>query len=468
MFAKILIANRGEIALRIVRACREMGIRTVAVYSEADGDSLHVQFADEAVCIGAAPPGESYLNVPRIISAAEITDADAIHPGYGFLSEIPHFAEICTSCNITFIGPPADVIARSGDKSKAREIMKKHGVPIIPGSDGIVANPDEAVELAHQIGYPVILKAAAGGGGRGMRVAHTDISLRKSFGTAQSEAERAFGNPYLYLEKYIQRPRHVEFQILADHYGNMVHLGERECSFQRRHQKMLEEAPSTAVSPELREKMGESAIQAAKAFEYRNAGTIEFLLDENGNYYFIEINTRIQVEHPVTEAITSIDLVKEQIAIAAGERLQFKQQDIIVRGHAIECRINAEDPSRNFMPSCGKITALHLPGGPGIRIDTHIYTEYVIPQNYDSMLAKVIAWGRTREEATARMRRALHEMVIEGVSTTIPFQEIILNSRQFRSGKFNTATVEQLLETAYPDAGRQGGLPLVEMGGAVV
>ncbi len=449
MFSKILIANRGEIALRIIRACRELGIRTVAVYSEADRDSLHVRFADEDICIGPPSPRESYLNVPRIISAAEVTDADAIHPGYGFLAEIPHFAEICASCNIAFIGPPAESIAKSGDKSMARQTMKESGVPIIPGSEGIVESADNAVRLAREIGYPVILKAAAGGGGRGMRVAHTDLSLAQAFATAQSEAEKAFGNPHLYLEKYIERPRHIEFQILADHHGNVIHLGERECSLQRRHQKILEEAPSPIMDESLRRQMGEAAITAAKAVGYRNAGTVEFLVDPDRRFYFMEMNTRIQVEHPVTEQVTNVDLIKEQIAIASGKPLRFKQEDIKVNGHAIECRINAEDPTRNFMPSCGHITALHIPGGPGIRVDTHIYAEYVVPPFYDSMLAKLIAWGTNRDEAIERMRRALFEMVVEGISSTIGFQEIVLASQQYRSGEFDTSTVEQITASAY-------------------
>ncbi|MFH1740782.1 MAG: acetyl-CoA carboxylase biotin carboxylase subunit [bacterium] len=449
MFDKILIANRGEIALRIIRACRELGIRTVAVYSEADRDSLHVRFADEAVCIGPSPSRDSYLNIPRIISAAEITDADAIHPGYGFLAEIAHFSEICASCNIAFIGPPSEVIAKSGDKSEARRTMKDHGVPIIPGSEGVIQTPDEAVQLAREIGYPVILKAVAGGGGRGMRVAHTDISLVKGFAVAQSEAERAFSNPHLYLEKYLERPRHIEFQILADHHGHVIHLGERECSLQRRHQKILEEAPSAVVDENLRKEMGETAVSAAQAVGYRNAGTVEFLLDAENRFYFMEINTRIQVEHPVTEQITNIDLIKEQIAVAAGEPLSLQQSDITIHGHAIECRINAENPEKNFMPSCGRITALHIPGGPGIRVDTHIYAEYVVSPYYDSMLAKVIAWGHTRNEAVARMRRALHEMVIEGIHSTIPFHQVLLDSQQFRSAQIDTSTVDQILASVH-------------------
>ena len=449
MFNKILIANRGEIALRIIRACRELGIRTVALYSEADRDSLHVRFADEDICIGPPSPRESYLNVPRIISAAEVTDADAIHPGYGFLAEIPHFAEICASCNIAFIGPTAEAIARSGDKARARQAMKEHGVPIIPGSDGIVESADDAVRLARDIGYPVILKAAAGGGGRGMRVAHTDLSLSQAFATAQSEAEKAFGNPQLYLEKYVARPRHIEFQIVADHHGNVVHLGERECSLQRRHQKILEEAPSPMMDESLRADMGQAAVTAARAVGYRNAGTVEFLVDSDRQFYFMEMNTRIQVEHPVTEQVTDIDLIKEQIAIASGEPHAYKQEDVRINGHAIECRINAEDPTRNFMPSCGRITALHIPGGPGIRVDTHIYAEYVVPPYYDSMLAKLIAWGRDRNEAIERMRRALFEMVVEGISSTISFQEAVIHSQQFRTAQFDTSTVEQITASVY-------------------
>lgn len=455
MFDKILIANRGEIALRIIRACRELGIRTVAVYSEADRDSLHVRFADEDICIGPPDPSDSYLNVPRIISAAEITDADAIHPGYGFLAEMAHFAQICASCNIAFIGPSPETIANGGDKSEARRTMGKHNIPVIPGSDGVVKSPDEAVQLARKIGYPVILKAAAGGGGRGMRVAHTDLSLSQAFATAQAEAEGAFGNPHLYLEKYLDRPRHIEFQILADSHGNIIHLGERECSLQRRHQKILEEAPSPIMDERLRKQMGAAAVNAAKAVDYRNAGTVEFLVDANRQFYFMEMNARIQVEHPVTEQVTGIDLVKEQIAIAAAEPLRYRQRDIKIRGHAIECRINAEDPSREFLPSCGRISALHIPGGPGIRVDTHIYAEYQVPPYYDSMLAKLIAWGATREEAAVRMRRALHEMVVEGVANNISFHETLLESQEFRSGQVDTGTVEQLLATAYPDSSRR-------------
>ena len=455
MFDKILIANRGEIALRIIRACRELGIRTVAVYSEADRDSLHVRFADEDICIGPPDPSDSYLNVPRIISAAEITDADAIHPGYGFLAEMAHFAQICASCNIAFIGPSPETIANGGDKSEARRTMSKHNIPVIPGSDGVVKSPDEAVQLARKIGYPVILKAAAGGGGRGMRVAHTDLSLSQAFATAQAEAEGAFGNPHLYLEKYLDRPRHIEFQILADSHGNIIHLGERECSLQRRHQKILEEAPSPIMDERLRKQMGAAAVNAAKAVDYRNAGTVEFLVDANRQFYFMEMNARIQVEHPVTEQVTGIDLVKEQIAIAAAEPLRYRQRDIKIRGHAIECRINAEDPSREFLPSCGRISALHIPGGPGIRVDTHIYAEYQVPPYYDSMLAKLIAWGATREEAAVRMRRALHEMVVEGVANNISFHETLLESQEFRSGQVDTGTVEQLLATAYPDSSRR-------------
>ncbi len=434
MFRKILIANRGEIALRIIRTCKELGIRTVAVYSEADRYSLHVRFADEAVCIGPGPSKESYLNIPRIIAAAEITNAEAIHPGYGFLAENAMFAEICESSGIKFIGPTPDAIEAMGDKALAKETMRKAGVPVIPGSDGVVETLEEAREIANEIGFPVMLKAAAGGGGKGMRMVMSDDELENAWQTARAEAEAAFGNPALYIEKFIEKPRHVEIQILADEHGNIIHLGERDCSIQRRHQKLIEESPSPIVTPELREAMGQAAIKGAKSVKYRNAGTIEFLVDKEGNFYFMEMNTRIQVEHPVTEMVYGIDIVREQIRIAAGEKLGIKQRQIKPNGHAIECRINAEDPFKGFRPSPGKITALHFPGGYGVRVDSHIYQEYVIPPYYDSMIAKLIVHARTRDEAIARMLRALEEFVIEGVHTTIPFHIKLLNSPEFRSG----------------------------------
>ena len=445
MFSKILIANRGEIALRIIRACHELGVQTVAVYSEADRDCLHVRFADEAICIGGAPSSESYLNVPRIISAAEVTDAEAIHPGYGFLAEMPHFAEICNSCGIAFVGPSAQSMQRMGDKAEARQRVAAAGVPTIPGSDGPVADPAEALKFARGIGFPVMIKACSGGGGKGMRLIHTEAAFMKGFSMAQIEAEMAFGDGRLYMEKLVQHARHIEFQVLADSHGNAVHLGERDCSLQRRHQKLIEEGPSPALSPELREKMGSAAVACTKAADYVNAGTIEFLLTADGNFYFMEMNTRIQVEHPVTEMITGIDLVKAQLRIAAGEELGFTQDDIKVQGHAIECRINAEDTSAGFRPSPGKITALHLPGGPGIRIDTHIYAEYNVPPHYDSLLAKVLAYGRTREEAIARMKRCLNEFVVEGIHTTAPFHLRLLDTREVLTGETHTGFVEQML-----------------------
>lgn len=434
MFRKILIANRGEIALRIIRTCKELGIKTVAVYSEADRYSLHVRFADEAVCIGPGPSKESYLNIPRIIAAAEITNAEAIHPGYGFLAENAMFAEICESSGIKFIGPTPDAIEAMGDKSLAKETMRKAGVPVIPGSEGIVETLEEAREIANEIGYPIMLKASAGGGGKGMRLVHNDKELENAWQTARAEAEAAFGNPSLYIEKFIEKPRHVEIQILADEYGKVIHLGERDCSIQRRHQKLIEESPSPIITPELREAMGQAAIKGAKSVKYRNAGTIEFLVDKDGNFYFMEMNTRIQVEHPVTEMVYGIDIVKEQIRIAAGEKLNVKQSQLKPNGHAIECRINAEDPFNGFRPSPGKITALHFPGGYGVRIDSHIYQEYVVPPYYDSLLAKLIVHAKTRDEAIARMLRALEEFVIEGVHTTIPFHIKLLNSPEFRGG----------------------------------
>jgi len=442
MFKKILIANRGEIALRVIRACREMGIATVAVYSLADHDSLPVRFADEAVCIGPAPSLESYLNIPAIISAAEITDVEAIHPGYGFLAENAHFAEICDSCNIKFIGPDPYAIRAMGDKVLAKETMRKCGVPMTPGGRGVIKSKEEALEVAKKIKYPVIVKAAAGGGGKGMRVCHNDVKLASSFSLAQQEAEANFGNPDVYIEKYIEDPRHVEIQILADEFGNCIHLGERDCSIQRRHQKLIEEAPSPALDGKLRKKMGELAVKAAKTVQYKGAGTVEFLLDKHNNFYFMEMNTRIQVEHPVTEMITGIDIVKEQIRIAAGEKLRIKQEDVKFKGASIECRINAEDPDNNFLPSPGLIEQLNLPGGPGVRIDTHIYPGYKIVPYYDSMIAKIITVGKNRTEAIRVMRRALQEFYISPLKTTAALHLKILEHPKFIEGDATTHFLE--------------------------
>ena len=443
MFRKVLIANRGEIALRIIRACRELGIRTVAVYSEADRDSLHVRFADEDVCIGPAPARDSYLNIPRIIAAAEITGADAIHPGYGFLAENAEFAEICEHSNIVFIGPTAEQIRLMGDKAVARRTMAEQGVPTVPGSDGTISDVDEAARIAEEIGFPVLIKAAAGGGGKGMRVAPDRETFAKQFLNAQREAEAAFGDPSVYLEKYLVRPRHIEIQLLGDSFGRVVHLGERECSIQRRHQKLIEEAPSPVMTPELRERMGEAAVRGAQAIGYRSAGTIEFLVDEDGNFYFMEMNTRIQVEHPVTEMVTGIDLIKEQIRIAAGEPLSVPEGPVELRGHAIECRINAEDPARNFAPSPGKIEIFHPPGGPGVRVDSHVYAGYHVPPHYDSLLAKLIVHANTRQEAIARMKLALESFIIEGVHTTIPFLIELLDDPDFVAGNIDTKFLER-------------------------
>jgi len=445
MFSKILIANRGEIALRIIRACREMEIRTVAVYSQADRNSLHVRLADEAICIGASPSSQSYLNIPAIISAAEITDVDAIHPGYGFMAENPHFAEICESCQITFIGPTPDNIRLMGDKMAARLTMQKAGLPIIPGTSTAVKSKEEAIKTAKRIGYPVIIKAAAGGGGKGMRICHNDIRLVSSLMIAQQEAETNFGNADVYIEKYLEKPRHIEIQILGDKTGRIVSLGERDCSIQRRHQKLLEESPSPAVDAKLRKRLGELAVKGAKSANYCSAGTIEFLLDQHHNFYFMEMNTRIQVEHPVTEMVTGIDLIKEQIRIAAGERLHIQQDDIHIKGAAIECRINAEDPDNNFLPSPGKIETLHLPGGPGIRIDTHIFQGYEISPYYDSLLAKIIAYGSNRGEAIKIMRRALMEFEIGPIKTTIPFHQQLMNNALFLKGDISTHFVQDLV-----------------------
>ena len=446
MFNKVLIANRGEIALRIIRACKELGVKTVVVYSQADEDTLPVQLADEAVCIGPAPAAESYLMIDRIISVAEICDVDAIHPGYGFLAENAHFAEVCASCNIKFIGPYPEQITSLGDKAIARDTMRKGGVPITPGTDGILVSEDDALFQAREMGYPVIIKASAGGGGKGMRVAHNDASLIQGYHAAKTESERAFANDDVYMEKYITNPKHIEFQILADEHGNVVHLGERDCSLQRRHQKLIEEAPSVAITEELREKMGQAAVQAAKASNYVNAGTIEFLLSDTGEFYFMEMNTRIQVEHPVTEAVTGIDLIREQIRIAAGEKLSFTQEDVKITGHAIECRINAEDPHNNFSPSPGKVTFYNPAGGIGVRVDSHVYTGYTIPPYYDSMVAKLIIHAEDRETAIKRCKRALDEFLIEGVKTSIPFCHFLLGAKKFHTGLYDTGYIGEILD----------------------
>ncbi|WP_461613516.1 acetyl-CoA carboxylase biotin carboxylase subunit [Clostridium sp. Marseille-QA1073] len=441
MFKKILIANRGEIAVRIIRACREMGIKTVAVYSEIDVDALHTQLADEAICIGPAKSKDSYLNEENILSATVLTGAEAIHPGFGFLSENSKFAKMCEECNITFIGPSFENIENMGNKAKAREMMINANVPIVPGSDGIIENSQSALEISRKIGYPVMIKASAGGGGRGIRIVRDEEELISSFETAKTEAKTAFGDDSMYIEKFIEKPRHIEIQILADNYGNTIYLGERDCSIQRRNQKVMEEAPGPTISEELRMSMGEVAVKAAKSIGYKNAGTIEFLLDKHGNYYFMEMNTRIQVEHPITEMITGIDLIKEQIKIAYGESLVLTQEDINLNGHAIECRINAENPSKNFMPCPGQINYLHLPGGLGVRVDSSVYQGYIIPPTYDSMIAKLIVHGRTREEAISRMKRALGEFIIDGVTTNIGFQLEILSNPKFLSGEFDTSFI---------------------------
>jgi len=451
MIQKILIANRGEIALRIVRACRELGIKTLAVYSEADIQSLHVQLADEAICIGGPKSSDSYLRADRIISAAEIGDVDAIHPGYGFLSENAKFAEQCESCNIKFIGPKTRSIQLMGDKAVAKDTVKKAGVPIVPGSDGPVESEVAAVKVARSIGYPVIIKAVAGGGGRGMRIAHNDVSLAKEYHVARNEAEKAFGNGAIYLEKYIERPRHIEFQVLGDSHGKLVHLGERDCSVQRRHQKLIEESPSPFLTADLRKKMGKAALRAAASVEYENAGTIEFLVDPKGHYYFIEMNTRIQVEHPVTEEVTGIDLIKQQILVANGEKLDFDQGDVKVDKHAIECRINAEDPARNFAPSPGTIGLYYSPGGHGVRVDSHAYSGYTIPPYYDSMIGKLICSGSSRKTALERMYRALSEYLIRGIKTTIPLHKAIMADPVFIEGKATTSYMEEFLGRTTPD-----------------
>ncbi|MBN3038818.1 MAG: acetyl-CoA carboxylase biotin carboxylase subunit [Candidatus Omnitrophica bacterium] len=445
MFSKILIANRGEIALRIIRACKELGIRTVAVYSEPDIRSLHVRFADEAICIGSALPSQSYLSIPSIISAAEIADVEAIHPGYGFLAENAHFVEICQSCNINFIGPNPEPMRLMGDKMRAKDTMRKTGIPVVPGSEGVIKTKEEAVKIAKKIKYPVIIKAAAGGGGKGMRICHNDVRLASALYTAQAEAEAAFGNADVYLEKYFSKPRHIEFQIMADNYGHVIHLGERDCTIQRRHQKLVEEAPSPALDAKLRKRMGEAALKAVKSVNYNNVGTIEFLLDEKNNFYFLEMNTRIQVEHGVTEMVTGIDIVKEQIKLAAGEKLQLNQDDIKMNGSAIECRINAEDPENNFAPFPGKITTYNAPGGRGVRIDSCAYQNYDVLPYYDSLIAKMITHAKTRQEAIQIMHRALEEYIIDPVKTTIPFCLEIMNDRRFLKGKMYTDFVEIMM-----------------------
>ncbi len=449
MVEKVLIANRGEIALRIIRSCRELDIATVAVYSTVDKKALHVQLADEAVCVGDSLSNKSYLNIPNILAAATSRGVDAIHPGYGFLAENDKFAEMCNDHGITFIGPSPNAIRSMGDKSTAKETMERVGVPTVPGSKGLLSNVEEAYEMAQEIGYPVIIKATAGGGGRGMRLVENKANLEKMFKAAQGEAEAAFGNDGLYMEKFIKKPRHVEIQILADRSGNVVHLGERDCSVQRRHQKLLEESPSPAINHSLRKKMGNAAIAAAKSISYEGAGTVEFLVDDNNNFYFMEMNTRIQVEHPVTEMVTGVDLIAEQIKIAGGENLEFTQDDIQLNGHAIECRINAEDPSHSFRPSPGKITGWLPPGGPGVRVDSHVYTGYEIPPFYDSLIGKLIVWGKDRNTAIKRMNRALNECAVTGIPTTINFHLALLNKRKFIEGKIHTKYVEEELLPNY-------------------
>lgn len=446
MFNKILIANRGEIAVRIIRACREMNIQTVAVYSDIDKEALHTQLADEAICIGPAPAKDSYLDIKRIISAAIVTGANAIHPGFGFLSENSKFAKVCEECNITFIGPTGDMMDRMGNKSKARETMIENNIPVVPGSEGAVDGIDEAIELADSIGYPVIIKASAGGGGRGMRIANSREELVNSYKTASAEAKSAFGDDTMYLEKYVTNPRHIEFQILADNYGNTVHLGERDCSMQRRHQKVLEESPSAAIGDELRKRMGKAAVKAAKAINYKNAGTVEFLLSDSGEFYFIEMNTRIQVEHPVTEMVTGIDLIKEQIRIADGEKLNYTQKDVKIEGHAIECRVNAENPSKGFRPSPGEISFLHMPSGKDIRVDSAIYCGYKIPPTYDSMIAKLIVYDKDRKSAIKKLNSAIGEFIVEGIDTNIDFQYDLINNESFVKGNYNTSFIEKLME----------------------
>jgi len=444
MFHKILIANRGEIAIRVIRACKELGIKTVAVYSTADAESLHVKLADESVCIGPPPSSQSYLNINAIISAAELTDAEAIHPGYGFLSENAKFAEICEQCGITFIGPSAESMRIMGDKISARQAVIEHGVPILPGTKENVKSVDEAVKIAKQIGFPVIIKATAGGGGRGMKIVHSQATLANAYATAKAEAQAGFGNPDVYIEKYCEQPRHVEIQVLADKHGNCIHLGERDCSIQRRHQKIIEEAPCPVLKPETRAAMGEAAVKAAKAVNYSSVGTVEFLLDKNGDFYFMEMNTRIQVEHPVTEMITGVDLIREQIRSAAGLPLRYKQKDIKITGHAIECRINAEDPFK-FTPCPGKITAYHQPGGLGVRVDSFVYDQYTVVPHYDSMIGKLIVHAETREDAIRRMARALDEYIIEGIKTTVFFHKRIMTNKDFIEGNVDTSFLDRIV-----------------------
>ena len=447
MFQKILIANRGEIAVRIIRACREMGIKTVAVYSEADRDALHTLLADEAICIGPAPSAESYLNMEQILTACVAMKADAIHPGFGFLSENARFAELCEKCHIRFIGPPAEVIHRMGNKSEARKTMMEAGVPVIPGSKEPVFTVEEGLKTAREVGFPVMIKASSGGGGKGMRVSYGEDDFASNFQNAKMESVKGFSDDTMYIERFVERPRHIEFQILADSFGNVVHLGERDCSIQRRHQKLLEEAPSAAISEELRERMGQAAVKAARSVHYENAGTIEFLLDKNKEFYFMEMNTRIQVEHPVTEAVTDLDLIKEQIRIAAGEPLSVTQEDIQITGHAIECRINAENPDKHFMPCPGTITDIHLPGGRGVRVDTAVYNNYTIPPNYDSMILKLIVHDKDRPSAIAKMRSALGELVIEGITTNVDFQYELIVDRDFEDGNVDT----DFIPSHFPD-----------------
>ncbi len=444
MFNKILIANRGEIALRVIRTCKELGIKTVAVYSDADRDSLHTVLADEAVCIGPAPSNQSYLKIPNLIAAAQVTGADAIHPGYGFLAENSNFSEICSEAGIKFIGPDAEMIKNMGDKALAKETMRKVGVPVVPGSDGAVKSVEEAKRIAAEIGYPVMLKASAGGGGKGMRIVWEEKNLEKLFQTASNEAEAGFGNPELYLEKFIENPRHVEIQVMGDQFGNVYHYGERDCSVQRRHQKLIEESPSPVITPEVREKMGEAAVLGAKSVNYEGAGTVEFLVDKHLNFYFIEMNTRIQVEHPVTEMVRNVDLIKQQILVAAGQKIEDLPNSS--HGHSIEFRINAEDPFHGFRPSPGRIEYLHFPGGFGVRVDSHIYNEYVIPPFYDSLLAKLIVWGTDREHAIKRALRAFEEFTIEGIKTTAPFHEAVLLNDNFRKNEYDTSFIDQHLK----------------------
>ena len=447
MFQKILIANRGEIAVRIIRACREMGIKTVAVYSEADRDALHTLLADEAICIGPAPSAESYLNMEQILTACVAMKADAIHPGFGFLSENARFAELCEKCHIRFIGPPAEVIHRMGNKSEARKTMMEAGVPVIPGSKEPVFTVEEGLKTTREVGFPVMIKASSGGGGKGMRVSYGEDDFASNFQNAQMESVKGFSDDTMYIERFVERPRHIEFQILADSFGNVVHLGERDCSIQRRHQKLLEEAPSAAISEELRERMGQAAVKAARSVHYENAGTLEFLLDKNKEFYFMEMNSRIQVEHPVTEAVTDLDLIKEQIRIAAGEPLSVTQEDIQITGHAIECRINAENPDKHFMPCPGTITDIHLPGGRGVRVDTAVYNNYTIPPNYDSMILKLIVHDKDRPSAIAKMRSALGELVIEGITTNVDFQYELIGDRDFEDGNVDT----DFIPSHFPD-----------------